>query len=167
MRELVVRERGQRLVIAGVEADLESRLRELPDPRPRQAVLRRLLADELRKRLRRGGADRRQPLDLRGKAGERLVGRGPQARLAKRRARVEAAVLDALAADGYDPTCTDDGITLANCPFHALAREETELVCGMNLAYLGGLLGGIGAAGLEATLDPADGRCCVRLKPRS
>jgi predicted ArsR family transcriptional regulator len=79
---------------------------------------------------------------------------------------VEAAVLDALAADGYEPRREGEGITLANCPFHALAREATELVCGMNRAYLGGVLDGIGASGLDARLDPAPGRCCVRLEPR-
>ena len=79
---------------------------------------------------------------------------------------VEAAVLDALAADGYEPRRDGEGITLANCPFHALAREATELVCGMNRAYLGGVLDGIGASGLDARLDPAPGRCCVRLEPR-
>jgi predicted ArsR family transcriptional regulator len=79
---------------------------------------------------------------------------------------VEAAVLDALAADGYEPRREGEGITLANCPFHALAREATELVCGMNRAYLGGVLDGIGAGGLDARLDPAPGRCCVRLEAR-
>jgi predicted ArsR family transcriptional regulator len=75
-------------------------------------------------------------------------------------------LFDALAADGYEPRQEGDGITLANCPFHALAREATDLVCGMNRAYLGGVLDGIGASGLDATLDPAPGRCCVRLEPR-
>jgi predicted ArsR family transcriptional regulator len=37
-------------------------------------------------------------------------------------------------------------------------------VCGMNRAYLAGVLDGIGATTLEAKLDPADGRCCVRLE---
>lgn len=47
---------------------------------------------------------------------------------------VEAAVLDVVTADGYEP-CRDGGdIALANCPFRVLAREETELVCGMNFA---------------------------------
>jgi predicted ArsR family transcriptional regulator len=73
-------------------------------------------------------------------------------------------LFDALAADGYEPRRDGDGITLANCPFHALAREATELVCGMNRAYLEGMLRGIGKPGLHARLDPAPGRCCVRLE---
>lgn len=80
--------------------------------------------------------------------------------------RVEAAVLDALTADGYEPRREGHDLTLANCPFHALAQEETELVCGMNLAYLQGMLDGIGATRLKATLDPAEGQCCVRLHQR-
>jgi predicted ArsR family transcriptional regulator len=75
-----------------------------------------------------------------------------------------AGLFDVLEADGYEPRRAGDGITLANCPFHALAREATEVVCGMNRAYLEGMLGGIGDTGLAARLDPAPGRCCVRLE---
>jgi len=82
------------------------------------------------------------------------------------RNEADAAVFDALTADGYEPRREGDGIVLANCPFHALAREATELVCGMNRAYLAGVLDGIGAATLDAKLDPARGRCCVRLENR-
>jgi predicted ArsR family transcriptional regulator len=78
--------------------------------------------------------------------------------------QAESGLIDALAADGYEPRRDGDAITLANCPFHALAREATELVCGMNRAYLEGMLGGIGDTGLAARLDPAPGRCCVRLE---
>jgi predicted ArsR family transcriptional regulator len=75
-------------------------------------------------------------------------------------------LFDALATDGYEPRRDGDDITLGNCPFHALAREATEVVCGMNRAYLEGMLGGIGDTGLAARLDPAPGRCCVRLERR-
>ncbi len=78
----------------------------------------------------------------------------------------EAAVLDALAANGYEPRRDEDGIVLANCPFQALAREATELICGMNRAYLAGVVSGIGGTTLDAKLDPARGRCCVRLEQR-
>ena len=72
--------------------------------------------------------------------------------------------MDLLRSDGYEPLHDGNDIMLGNCPFHALAREETELVCGMNLAYLDGLADGIGASALRAELDPAEGRCCVRLR---
>jgi len=55
-------------------------------------------------------------------------------------------------------------ITLANCPFHALAEDYTELVCGMNLDLLHGLVEGLESAELEARLEPAPGRCCVVLE---
>jgi predicted ArsR family transcriptional regulator len=93
---------------------------------------------------------------------------GAVATQAGRSAGTQAAsgLFDALAADGFEPRRDGDGITLANCPFHALAREATDLVCGMNRAYLEGMLGGIGDTGLTARLDPAPGRCCVRLERR-
>jgi hypothetical protein len=37
-------------------------------------------------------------------------------------------------------------------------------VCGMNLELIECLLGEVDGAGLEATLDPAPGRCCVRIR---
>ncbi|MEX2619332.1 MAG: helix-turn-helix domain-containing protein, partial [Egibacteraceae bacterium] len=41
---------------------------------------------------------------------------------------------DALSDLGFEPYDDDDGvIRLRNCPFHRLARDHTELVCGMNL----------------------------------
>lgn len=66
-----------------------------------------------------------------------------------------------LAAQGYEPTQHGDDLTLENCPFHALAEEHRELVCGMNLDVITGVLEGLGATHLEARLDPGPGRCCV------
>jgi predicted ArsR family transcriptional regulator len=67
---------------------------------------------------------------------------------------------------GFEPRIEDDEIALANCPFHALARTHTDLVCGMNVRLLGGVLEGIGVTHLVADLRPEPGRCCVRLRPR-
>lgn len=66
---------------------------------------------------------------------------------------------------GFEPRQANGRVTLANCPFHALARESTELVCGMNLSLLDGLLDGLGTTGLTAHLDPMPPFCCVRLEP--
>ena len=55
-------------------------------------------------------------------------------------------------------------IILSNCPFHAMAQEHAELICGMNLHLLEGVLAGLGRTGLHACLDPAPSRCCVRLE---
>ena len=65
---------------------------------------------------------------------------------------------------GFEPREEDGGVTLANCPFHTLARQHTHLVCGMNLRLLEGVLDGVPSAGLEARLQPSPGRCCVRLE---
>jgi predicted ArsR family transcriptional regulator len=66
---------------------------------------------------------------------------------------------------GFEPRIEGDDVTLANCPFHTLAQEYTELVCGMNLRLLDGLLDGLTRTGLTTHLDPAPARCCVRLEP--
>jgi len=71
-----------------------------------------------------------------------------------------AAARSVLDEQGY-ATQTDG--TFANCPFHALVAEHTDLVCGMNLAIVEGMLGGLPPLPVSAVLDPGEGRCCVRL----
>jgi predicted ArsR family transcriptional regulator len=66
---------------------------------------------------------------------------------------------------GFEPRREGGAVTLANCPFHTLAREHAELVCGMNLRLLDGVLEGAAVEGLVARLEPSPGRCCVRLEP--
>src|SRR4051812_18224712 len=48
-------------------------------------------------------------------------------------------VLGVLEQQGFEPRTDHDAVTLTNCPFHVLAREHTDLVCGMNLRLLDGL----------------------------
>ncbi len=64
---------------------------------------------------------------------------------------------------GYATRAEPAGLTFANCPFHALVAEHTDLVCGMNLAIVEGMLGGLPPLPVTAVLDPGEGRCCVRL----
>lgn len=71
-----------------------------------------------------------------------------------------------LAGEGYEPRIDDDEMTLSNCPFDSLAREHTELVCGLNLALVDGVVDGLGCTGLESSLDPRQGQCCVRTRVR-
>jgi predicted ArsR family transcriptional regulator len=75
------------------------------------------------------------------------------------------AVVDVLARHGYEPEVgRRKEIALANCPFHRLAEEHRELVCGMNLDFLSGLLDGVGPTDrLTARLEPSPGYCCVRI----
>ena len=75
------------------------------------------------------------------------------------------AVMEVLARHGYEPTLVKRReIALANCPFHRLAEAHRDLVCGMNLDFLAGLLEGIGSTvDLTARLEPSPGFCCVRI----
>ncbi|MGH8624593.1 MAG: helix-turn-helix transcriptional regulator [Gammaproteobacteria bacterium] len=66
---------------------------------------------------------------------------------------------------GFEPRIDGDHVTLVNCPFHILAQEYTEIICGMNLHLLDGLLDGLAPTGLTAHVDPAPPHCCVRLQP--
>ncbi|MFJ5548165.1 helix-turn-helix transcriptional regulator [Streptomyces sp. NPDC093225] len=74
-------------------------------------------------------------------------------------------VFEVLERNGFEPRQEGDAVVLANCPFHALARDHTETVCGMNLHLVGGLLTGLGDASFRARPAPGPGRCCVRLEP--
>lgn len=74
-------------------------------------------------------------------------------------------LLDLLVRAGFEPFRDGDRIRLANCPFHRLAKAHTELVCGMNLHLLRGLLDVTPDAGYTAGLDPGPDRCCVALTP--
>lgn len=71
------------------------------------------------------------------------------------------ATLDEL---GYEPQWTDDGreLVLGNCPFHRIASEHTNLVCGLNLKLLQGLAD-TQADPPALRLEPAPTRCCVRI----
>jgi predicted ArsR family transcriptional regulator len=81
-------------------------------------------------------------------------------------ASVQARVLDVLAEHGYEPSAAEDGtVVLRNCPFHQLAQEHTELVCGMNLSLLDALCATVEASSFVARLEPSESACCVRLHP--
>jgi predicted ArsR family transcriptional regulator len=111
----------------------------------------RALGDEARPR---AGADAARAAQAdagadRGRAGQADTARGMLAEL------------------GYEPRADDGGLILVNCPFRALAQDYTEVVCGMNLDLIDGLLAGLELADLRARLDPAPGRCCVTVRPRA
>jgi predicted ArsR family transcriptional regulator len=106
--------------------------------------------------------------DATGAASERLqevaerAGRAAGAALPRSRS-IEAALHER----GYEPFRDEDGVLRArNCPFHRLAAEHRHLVCGMNVAFVTGLLEGLDRPGPEVRLDPQPGRCCVTVVPR-
>ena len=66
---------------------------------------------------------------------------------------------------GYEPRFSDGEVELANCPFHALAQEQTELACNMNHALITGVADALAPHGPDARLCPGPDRCCVVLTP--
>jgi predicted ArsR family transcriptional regulator len=68
---------------------------------------------------------------------------------------------------GYEPRVHDSGEwTLHNCIFSELSASHRDLVCGMNAAFLDGLVGGAHVPSLhvEKRTDPPN--CCVRFVSR-
>lgn len=62
--------------------------------------------------------------------------------------------------DRLSPTC----VRLRTCPFHPLAAKAPDMVCGINHAFLTGLLDGLDTPTVHAVLDPRAGECCVELR---
>jgi predicted ArsR family transcriptional regulator len=82
--------------------------------------------------------------------------------------RALAVAQDALQRLGFEPHLTEEGVvSLRNCPFHKLARQAPELICGINQSFIDGLLRGLGDDSISAALEPTEGRCCVNLKTAS
>jgi predicted ArsR family transcriptional regulator len=93
--------------------------------------------------------------------GERaLVGAGSR----PGRSRLTDVAVGALSRCGYEPRPERDGVGLTNCPFHHLAEEFTDLVCGMNLELVAGIVDGLGHPDLRARLEPGTRGCCVFLE---
>lgn len=72
-----------------------------------------------------------------------------------------AGLLDSLEGCGYEPRYENAEISMVNCPFHAISSTHTELVCGMNLELMEGVLDSGRFDGCLARLRPEEGRCCV------
>lgn len=84
------------------------------------------------------------------------------------RDRLLASATEALDRMGFQPYPDAAGdIRLRNCPFDALAREHRDLVCKMNVEMMDGVLDGLRAKGITASLEPTAGQCCVALRRRS
>ena len=75
-------------------------------------------------------------------------------------------VAGVLAPFGYEPR-VDGDLLLQNCPFDRLATDHTDLVCGMNLAFVDAVADGLGCTGVRPELDPDPQRCCVRVRERA
>jgi predicted ArsR family transcriptional regulator len=103
-------------------------------------------------------------------AGERGValGAGERTRLRGGRVGAERALAtseELLARQGFEPFREDGSVRLRNCPFHPLAGVAPALVCGLNRAYLAGVIEGLDAGDrVTAELAPRPGECCVELR---
>ncbi len=97
--------------------------------------------------------------------GQRL-GAASQSGSAKRPGskRLMEATVATLASNGYEPVRHGSELRLHNCPFHGLVNDHKELVCGMNLALMEGIIEGLDVPGVEPVLDPQPGMCCVALR---
>jgi predicted ArsR family transcriptional regulator len=68
----------------------------------------------------------------------------------------------ALQGSGYQPCPRPGGVLeLRNCPFHRLAQAHQELVCGLNLRLIEGVITASAPVRAHAVLSPGQGRCCV------
>lgn len=86
----------------------------------------------------------------------------------KRSGRPLTQAVRALQALGFEPSTTPEGeVVLGNCPFDSLSADRRELICGMNLALVEGLLSGLDLRGVNARLAPREGMCCVALRSSS
>jgi predicted ArsR family transcriptional regulator len=99
-------------------------------------------------------AARRRGRRLGGQAARGLPRRGP---------RPLAAAADALASHGFEPYRDGDELRLRNCPFQPLAGDHGQLLCGMTLELVAGVLEGLGVGDRGLRLDPRPGECCAVL----
>jgi predicted ArsR family transcriptional regulator len=74
------------------------------------------------------------------------------------------ALAGVLGEQGYEPRVDAGEMCLANCPFDRMATKHVELVCGLNLALIDGVVHGLGLEGVELRLAPEAGFCCVRVR---
>jgi predicted ArsR family transcriptional regulator len=92
------------------------------------------------------------------------LGQGAPRNVGRRRTRARPfdAARDVLDGQGFETHRDGRDVVLTNCPFRSLASEYPALICEMNLAFVEGLLAETNTAAV-ARLDPAPGRCCVRI----
>jgi predicted ArsR family transcriptional regulator len=81
------------------------------------------------------------------------------------RRRALDAVRDVLAGAGFEPFERTEGtLSLRSCPYERLARRAPDVVCEINHAFVNGVLRGFGSPSIQASLEPTEGECCVRVR---
>ena len=79
--------------------------------------------------------------------------------------RAMSVAADVLSGCGYEPYTDDGALRLRSCPFHVLAEQSRDLVCGVNRELIQGIVAGLGNETLDVALAPLPDECCVRLRP--
>lgn len=68
---------------------------------------------------------------------------------------------------GFEPQSQESGeLSLRNCIFSELSTSHRDLVCGMNAAFVRGLVGGARLRSLNVERQPVESSCCVRIVGR-
>jgi len=66
---------------------------------------------------------------------------------------------------GCEPSRQGSGpVRFRSCPFHPLAAETPQVVCGIHHAYLSGLVAGLDASSVQVLLRPGTDGCCIELR---
>lgn len=95
------------------------------------------------------------------------LGEGARRNVGRRQTpgRLFDAAQNVLDGQGFESHRDGHDVVLTNCPFRSLASQYPAVVCEMNLAFVEGLLAETNTSAV-ARLDPATGRCCVRISSK-
>ena len=74
-------------------------------------------------------------------------------------------LMASLGRHGYEPVAAHGEVRMRNCPFHLLAQQHRELICGINVELIGALKDNLALGEFEAVYDPQPGWCCVVISP--
>lgn len=126
---------------------------------PRQYdLLSRILAAAVVEAQRLGRETEEMAMEIAHQEGvEHATGAGPST------ASATARLCSRLTDIGFEPDVSETAIDLINCPFHAVAQRQTALVCGINLAFVDGLIEALPCPEASARLNPGPERCCVTI----
>jgi predicted ArsR family transcriptional regulator len=136
---------------------------ELSLPTRRYEIAARLFAEALQAGA-TGTASTAEALDAAARSFGESLGSEARRQAGRRpsRSALLVAAIDVLSAAGFEPIAGDrEVIALRNCPFDAIAKTNRDLVCGMNLSLMDGIIAGLRATGIQAELDRQPGMCCV------
>jgi predicted ArsR family transcriptional regulator len=78
--------------------------------------------------------------------------------------RALSVATEVLSTCGYEPYADGGTVRLRSCPFHALAEQSRDLICGLNHELVQGIVSGLGNDTLDVSLTPLPDECCVQLR---